>query len=267
MQLPEHDGRSAALIDIAIAAGRSTLEHFRRRDLSVDRKGDDSPVTIADRNAEQIARRMIAGRFADDSIHGEEFDDAEGSSEYRWVIDPIDGTKSFICGVPLYSTLVAIERGDQVVGGVIFIPALDEIVVAVRGGGAWTRVGDADWTRAEVSTTDDLSTATFVCSQVDSFAERGSGQGYRDLEAACRITRSWGDGYGYLLVATGRADVMVDPVCNPWDVAAVAPVVEEAGGRFTDWKGNATVRGGDGIGSNSRLHDAVRGTLGSMSET
>lgn len=245
------------MIEVARAAGDHTLKYFRSDSLSVDAKRDDSPVTIADREAEQLARRLIGERFPDDAVHGEEFDDQEGSSRYRWVIDPIDGTKSFICGVPLYSTLLALEVDDEPLAGVILIPPLGEIIVAARGQGAWTKRPDLDWQPAYVSDTTDLSTAVFVTTQVDTFAVRQSESAYQQLQAAARITRSWGDGYGYLLVATGRADIMVDPLCNPWDVAAILPIVVEAGGQFTDWKGIATVRGGEGVGTNGRLHDAV----------
>ncbi|OYP29794.1 histidinol-phosphatase [Rhodopirellula sp. MGV] len=256
------DGRILHMIAIAQAAGDHTLKYFQNDQLQVDAKKDDSPVTIADREAEQLARKLISEQFPDDTVQGEEFAEHEGESRYRWVIDPIDGTKSFVCGVPLYSTLLAIEKDEQPIAGVILIPALGEIVVAAEGLGCWHRKGSGDWTRAQVSQKQSLSEAVFLSSQVDSFDIRGAADAYKALEKACWITRTWGDGYGYLLVATGRADVMVDPICNAWDVAAIMPVMIESGGKFTDWKGNETVRGGDGIGTNGLLHNAVRETLG-----
>ena len=256
-----HDGRLAAMQRIATAAGRHTLEYFGRGDLTVDAKADDSPVTVADRGAEKLVRELVVEAFADDTIQGEEFSQRDGTSEYRWVVDPIDGTKSFICGVPLYSTLLALEFKGEPLGGVIFIPALDEIIVAAIGHGCWHRKGKADWTAARVSNKTSLDRAVFVTSQVDSFDQRNASAGYKQLESDCFISRSWGDGYGYLMVATGRADLMVDPECNAWDVAAILPVITEAGGKFTDWKGIATVRGGDGIGTNGHLHDAVLSRL------
>lgn len=256
-----HDGRLVAMQNIAIAAGRHTLEFFGREDLTYDAKADDSPVTVADRGAEQLVRSMVEASYADDTIQGEEFAERSGSTDYRWVVDPIDGTKSFICGVPLYSTLLALEFQGEPLGGVIFIPALDEIIVAAIDHGCWHRRGTGAWKAGRVSETSSLDRAVFVTSQVDSFAGRDAGDCYLRLESDCFITRSWGDGYGYLLVATGRADLMVDPICNAWDVAAILPVITESGGRFTDWKGNATVRGGDGVGSNGRLHDRVLGAL------
>ena len=143
-----HEGRLAAMVDVALAAGRHTLKYFRSESLVVDAKGDDSPVTIADREAEQLTRKLIAERFPNDTLQGEEFEEQTGSSSYRWIVDPIDGTKSFVCGVPLYSTLLAVECDGSPIGGVIFIPALDEIVVAADGEGCWHRDGNGEWTRA-----------------------------------------------------------------------------------------------------------------------
>lgn len=253
-----HDGRLQAMIRVAEAAGRSTLTRFRRTDLEVEAKADDSPVTVADREAEQLVREMLGETFPDDTIQGEEFDETKGTSRYRWIVDPIDGTKSFICGVPLYSTLLALEVDDEPFAGVIFIPACDELIAAGKDLGCWYRGSlSGCWTRATVSKRSRLKDIVFVTSQVDSFDDRGAATAYKALEKAARITRSWGDGYGYLMVATGRADVMVDPVCKPWDVAAIQPVIQEAGGCFTDWQGKATIRGGDGVGTNELLHDQV----------
>lgn len=260
-------GRLSAMIAIARAAGDHTLQYFATGELHVDAKSDDSPVTVADREAEQLVRERIETAFPEDTVQGEEFAERAGHSPYRWVIDPIDGTKSFVCGVPLYSTLLALEKDGEPIGGVIFIPALGEIVAAANDLGCWHQKRDAngsqgDWSRARVSTRSTLREAVFVTSQVDSFDQRGCWEAYQTLERECWITRSWGDGYGYLMVATGRADAMVDPICNAWDVAAILPVIKESGGRFTDWKGNPTVRGGDGVGTNGVLHDSVRRILG-----
>lgn len=259
---PLHEGRLAAMIDVATAAGNHTLKYYRTAELVVDAKSDDSPVTIADREAEQVVRQLIAELFPEDTVQGEEFEEQAGTSPYRWVVDPIDGTKSFVCGVPLYSTLLALELDGQPLGGVIFIPAMGEMVVAAIGHGSWYRAEETgQWSRTAASQKTDLNQAVFVTSQVDTFDERGDAEAYRRMEKAAWITRSWGDGYGYLLVATGRADVMIDPICNAWDVGAILPVINESGGTFTDWKGNSTVRGGDGVGTNGKLHQAVLETL------
>lgn len=257
-----HDGRLEALIQVAIAAGNHTLTHFRNAGLVVDRKGDDSPVTIADREAEQLTRDLLSKRYASDTIAGEEFAEQTGDNEYRWTVDPIDGTKSFICGVPLYSTLLALEFQGEPLAGMILIPGLGQAVVAAMGQGSFYTEDFQSWSPATVSTRDQLSDAVFVTSEVKSFGERGDAEAYLRMEKACFLSRTWGDGYGYLMVATGQADLMIDPICNAWDVAAMVPILTEAGGKFTDWKGVPTVRGGDGVGTNGRLHDAVLATLG-----
>ncbi|WP_153557916.1 histidinol-phosphatase [Roseimaritima sediminicola] len=257
-----HDGRLEQLVPIAEAAGRSTRAYFGNAELAVEAKSDASPVTAADRHAEQLVRKMVAERFPEDGVLGEEFDPQPGSSGYRWIVDPIDGTKSFVAGVPLYSTLLALEHDEETVAGVIFIPALNECVAAATGQGAWHRpMGSEDWVPARVSQRKRLSDAVFVTSQVDGFDARGAAAAYKGLEQAAWITRSWGDGYGYLLVATGRADVMVDPEVNLWDVAAIRPVIEQAGGTFSDWKGNVTNHSPDAVGTNGRLHREVLAVL------
>lgn len=253
------------MIEVGLAAGTKTLEHFRNRSLEVDRKGDDSPVTIADREAELLTRELLAQRYPADTIIGEEFDAQTGASDYRWTVDPIDGTKSFICGVPLYSTLLALEHQGKPLGGMIFIPALGEAVVGAIGHGAFhasdLRSAQLDpeqiWNPARVSTCDSLADAVFVTSEIGLFRGRGDIAFYERLEKSCFVTRTWGDGYGYLMVATGRAELMVDPMCNAWDVAAMLPILVEAGGRFSDWKGVESVHNGEAVGSNGHLHDQV----------
>ncbi|MGI9471745.1 MAG: histidinol-phosphatase [Rubripirellula sp.] len=259
---PLHEGRLQSMIEVAKAAGSHTLSHFRRADLVIDSKSDESPVTVADREAEQLVRRMLTERFPSDTIQGEEFSEQSGSSAYRWVVDPIDGTKSFVCGVPLYSTLLALELNGEPLGGVIYIPALGEIVVAAIEHGCWYQGSEDDaWSRARVSGKTEIKEAVFVTSQVDAFDGRNAADAYKRLEKSAWLTRSWGDGYGYLMIATGRAEIMIDPECNAWDVAAILPVVVEAGGKFTDWAGKSTTRGGDGVGTNGQLHAEVLAML------
>lgn len=246
-------GRLNKAVELAVMGGVSTLEHFQKSGVEVIRKGDDSPVTIADRNAEQLIREELARSFPDDAILGEEFGEQSGSTEYQWIVDPIDGTKSFISGVPLYSTLVGIVSGKEVLGGVIYIPGLNEIALATRGGGTWHSVNGSTPKKVQVSSRS-LEDGLFVVSQVDTFDEREAAAKYKAIEKLAYVTRSWGDGYGYMLVATGRAELMIDPIANPWDLAAVQIVVEEAGGKFTSWAGEPTVFGGDGVGSNGVNH-------------
>jgi histidinol phosphatase-like enzyme (inositol monophosphatase family) len=254
MSNPDDD--IAARLQLAIAAGKEagklTVGYFRQR-VAAERKSDNSPVTIADREAELLLRQRISAAFPRDAIVGEEFGEQAGDSGFRWILDPIDGTKSFITGVPLYGTMVGVEIDGRAEIGVVYIAALDEGIYAARGQGAWHFVAQSPPERAHVAGRKSLSEGAFVTSQVDSFDKRGAADAYRELERSAYITRTWGDCYGYLLVATGRALVMVDPIMNVWDAAAIQPIMEEAGGTFTDWAGNATIHGGEGIGTNGEV--------------
>ena len=249
--------RMNAATAMARAAGELTLKYFQTG-VEVERKDDDSPVTIADRDAEQLLRDEIANRFPDDAIIGEEFGESEGKSGYRWILDPIDGTKSFISGVPLYGTMVAVEHEDEAVVGAVFIAGLNEMVYAGKGQGAWHVVNQAEPVRARVNAKiHDLSQGLFVTTQIDTFHARGAENVYRELESQAYITRTWGDCYGSLLVATGRAAVMVDPILNGWDAAAVQPIILESGGEFVDWQGRSTIYSGDAIGAAPNVLEQV----------
>jgi histidinol-phosphatase len=258
--------RLALAVEAVRGAGRVTLEYFRRDNLEVELKSDDTPVTAADRRAEQYLRERIAAAFPQDGILGEELSERPGGSGFRWVLDPIDGTKSFIHGVPLYSTLVGVEHEGQSVLGVIHIPALDECVYAARGLGAWYSHGDQPPRSARVSQHRPLAKALFVTSEVLGFEQTGRRGAYDRLQAAARLTRTWGDGYGYLMVATGRADVMVDPIMALWDAASLPAILEEAGGTFTDWQGNPTHQAGEGVATNGLLLPEVLACLGTGGE-
>ncbi len=253
----EHTSRLDLARAIATEAGRLTLTFFQHRDLAVERKGDDSPVTQADRQAEALMRDRISAAFPDDGIVGEEHGEREGNSPFQWILDPIDGTKSFIAGVPLYSVLIGVLRERQSVIGVIHVPGLEETVYAATGQGTWWQRGGAEPVAARVSSRSKLSDGVFVTSQVDSFADHKAAEAYTELEQAAYVTRTWGDGYGYLLLATGRIEAMVDPVMNLWDAAPLQPILEEAGGTFTDWKGNPGVHAGEGVATNSLVLDEV----------
>ncbi|MDY7100420.1 MAG: inositol monophosphatase family protein [Actinomycetota bacterium] len=252
-------GRLDVATDVARLAGKLTLEWFRTSGLEVDTKADGTPVTMADKAAERLIREHLTRRFPDDGIVGEEEDDVAGTSGLRWVIDPIDGTKAFTHGVPLYSTLLALLDGDgHPVLGVVDLPALGETASAARGVGCWlTRAGGAP-ERTTVSTTDVIGGSWAMTSGLTPWdlaaVER--------LKAAGVHLRTWGDAYGYVLVATGRADAMIDPIAELWDLAAPAVVVTEAGGRFTATDGTPGPAAGSGIGSNGRVHDALIDLLG-----
>src|SRR5262245_1396839 len=244
-------------VEIAREAGELTLRYFRRADLAVENKADDSPVTIADRSAEELLRKRIAERFPQDAIIGEEFGEQAGQSGFQWILDPIDGTKSFIHGVPLYTTLVAVLQNDESRVGVIHAPALGETVYAAKGSGCWYTSGAANKPQAaRVSTVGSLGESLLLTTEVDGFRQRPSGDAtdvFMHLQRAARLARTWGDGYGYLMVATGRAEVMIDPIVNLWDAACLQPIIEEAGGEFSDWKGNATIRAGEALATKGRV--------------
>jgi histidinol phosphatase-like enzyme (inositol monophosphatase family) len=246
-----------AAVAWAKEAGQLTLQYFQQTNYEVERKGDASPVTIADRSAELLIRERIGNTFPHDAIIGEEFGASEGTSGWRWILDPIDGTKSFISGVPLYGTMIGLERAGRSWAGVVYIPGLDEGVYAAHGQGCFHFRGSNAPTRAIVSKRTKLSEGLFVTSQVDTFRKRNAWEAFEKLQAAAYVTRTWGDCYGYLLVATGRAEVMVDPLLNVWDAAAVQPIIEEAGGTFTDWQGEPTIHAGEAIATNGVVRDEV----------
>ncbi len=243
--------------EIARHVADEILRYYRADDLEVELKGDSSPVTLADRNAEQLLRERIAERYPDDSILGEEFDDRVGSGSCRWILDPIDGTKSFIHGVPLFGTLIGMQHETDCLLGVCHFPALDEMYFAGRGLGAWQHKGDKEPERIRVSKTASLDEALFCSSSVTGWAEVGRRDAFEDLCEQTRVARTWGDCYGYMLVASGRGDVMVDPQLNEWDCAAILPIVTEAGGEFLDWKGKAKIDSGNGFATSPTLKDAV----------
>jgi histidinol phosphatase-like enzyme (inositol monophosphatase family) len=249
MGLPPVD---ATLLDEAVAlaraAGKLTLDWFRSVDLAVDRKGDGTPVTAADRAAERFVREQLAATHPNDAVVGEEEADTEGSSGRRWIVDPIDGTKAFTHGVPLYSTLLAFEDEHGSAIGVIDLPALGETVYAGRGLGCF-----CNGTPATVSRRDRLRGSYLTTSGFDYWTEHALAA----VRASGLFMRTWGDGYGYALVATGRVEAMVDPIAAAWDVAAMPVIIGEAGGAFTDFAGATRVDGGSGLATNGALHAEV----------
>jgi histidinol phosphatase-like enzyme (inositol monophosphatase family) len=238
-------------IEIARGAGEITLQYFRKQP-ETSRKSDGSFVTIADRQAESYLRQRIGERFPDDGILGEEEGELTGTSGRRWILDPIDGTFAFVHGVPLYGVLIAVEISGQMSVGVVNMPALGEIVSAAKGLGCFFN-GEP----ARVSTTTELKDALLLCTSFTECARHGFGRVAQVLQEKARVSRTWGDCYGYVLVATGRADVMLDPVMNLWDCAPLLPIMEEAGGTFADWHGVRTADGGNAIATNGVLFDEV----------
>jgi myo-inositol-1(or 4)-monophosphatase len=245
-------------VDAAWQAGRQTLAHYQTG-VTVQRKVDRSVVTVADRQAEQLLRERIATRFPEHAIVGEEFGESDRQSSHRWVIDPIDGTNTFVRGVPFYGVLVALEIEGTPAVGVTYFPALDEMIAAAQGLGCY-------WNgrRAQVSTVTTLAEACIAYTDSRGLRER-LGSRWDALQQATGLQRGWGDCYGHCLVATGRVDIMLDPRMNPWDCAALIPILQEAGGRFTDWTGSVTIDGGDAVSTNGALHEELLARLGAGS--
>lgn len=233
--------------DLVWQAGRVTLGYFGTG-IVPELKGDQTPVTVADRLAEERMRALIGEHYPDHGILGEEYGSLNPDSPWRWILDPIDGTKSFVQGVPLYGVLVGLEHEGVPVVGVCYLPALDEMVAAAQGEGC-THNGR----RAQVSRVSDLREAALLTNNPHSAYAHGRGEAYERLRAVTRLQRGWGDCYGHILVATGRAEIMLDPIMNVWDCAALLPILQEAGGTFTDWRGTATIHGDEAISTNGLL--------------
>jgi histidinol phosphatase-like enzyme (inositol monophosphatase family) len=233
-----------------------TLRYFGGL-VDADPKGDGTPVTIADREAEQLIRQKVEARYPDHSILGEEYGESNEGARVRWILDPIDGTRSFMHGVPLYGVLIGIEIEGESAVGVSHFPPLRETVAAGRGlGCAW------NGRPCRVSTVSRIEDAVVCTTDVEELLSQPIGTGWRRLQQRAAFSRTWGDCYGHALVATGRVEVQVDPVMKPWDAGPFLTIVTEAGGRFTTLDGRATLHGGSGVSTNGLLHEEVLGELG-----
>lgn len=252
-----HSDRLNFALSVSQKAAELILSHYRSQALGVESKADDSPVTVADRGAETLIRDHLASTFPEDGILGEEFDDKPAENGYRWILDPIDGTKPFIYGVPLFGTLVGIEFEDRMVAGVCRLPALNEVVYAAEGDGAWWQIGDADPQPAKVSSESDLAKARLMFTEPTHDVRVNRESVLQSFLQQVRIARGWGDCFGHMMVATGRADLAIDPEMSAWDIAALIPIVREAGGHCTDWRGDENIFGRDGVSVTPGLRDDV----------
>jgi len=235
-------------VETAYLAGRLTLGYFQTG-VQPDLKADDTPVTLADRKAEELIRSRIEEAYPHHAVIGEEHGakEVEGAT-HRWIIDPIDGTKAFTRGVPLYGVLIGLEIEGTVQVGAAYLPALDEMVAAATGEGCW-------WNgrRAHVSNVTDLSRAFLTFSDLNSFERYNRSEAFMRLVRATYHRVGWSDAYGYVLVATGRAEIMLDPVMNVWDCGPFPPILQEAGGYFGDWRGHVTIYGGEALATTQTL--------------
>jgi len=245
-----------AVAEVAALAGAEAMKHYGRA-LKVEDKADGSPVTIADRAAERLARDWIERHYPHDGIVGEEFGELRAGAARRWFLDPVDGTRAFVRGVPLWGTLVAVAEGEHVLAGAAEFPAVGERLSAARGEGCWW-----NGARAHVSTVSQLSQAVVLATDGGFRRTSARGAAWHALAGRAADARTWGDCFGYLLVATGRAELMTDGLLSPWDSAALQVLVEEAGGVFTDWQGRATAFGDGAIATNAALARTLRAELG-----
>jgi len=237
-------------IDAAYRGGKRTLAYFNT-DLAIETKADRTPVTLADKESEQIIRERIARSFPEHCILGEEQGEQAGAdARYRWIIDPLDGTKSFIHGVPLYGTLIGLEIDGVASVGVVYLPALDQMLYAATGLGC-----RCNGRAVRVSGVDRIEDATISCTSPLSAIKRSGA--FERLAGRAKLVRGWGDCYGYYLVATGKIDIMLDPAMNLWDCAPMLPILTEAGGHFNDWTGKPTIHGRDAVATNAALHGQV----------
>lgn len=241
------------LLDLAIEAaylgGKRTLAYFNT-ELEVETKSDNTPVTRADRECEELIRARIARTYPDHAVIGEEHGEKKGSAPIRWIIDPIDGTKSFVHGVPMYAVLIGVEVEGKPSVGAIYLPPLDQMVAAATGLGC-----RSNGRVVRTSDVSELKDATLLTTSVATCMRRSDA--YERLADQVKLVRTWGDAYGYVMVATGKAEMMLDPGICPWDCAAIMPVMEEAGGHFSTWQGEKTIWGPDGFGTNGPLYQQV----------
>jgi histidinol-phosphatase len=235
-------------VETAYLAGRLTLGYFQAG-IRPDVKADATPVTVADRAAEQLIRGRIERQYPHHAIVGEEFGVTEhAGAEHRWFVDPIDGTKSFVRGVPLYGVLIGLEIAGTIEVGAAYFPALDAMVAAATGEGCW-------WNgrRAHVSEVTDLRRATVCFTDVSDFVRHGRGAAWERIRAATCFRAGWGDCYGHALVATGRVEIMLDPIMSAWDCGPFPVILREACGYFGDWQGNSTIYGNEALSTTRAL--------------
>jgi histidinol-phosphatase len=243
--------RYEVAIDAAMQAGQLALRYFDH-DIAVEWKQDHSPVTLADREAEALLRTTLLQRFHGDGFLGEESGDTPGSSGYRWIIDPIDGTRSFVRGIPLWATLIGLEYRGDLIAGVCRLPAMQQTFRALRGNGAYR-----DERRIRVSTVDRLAKAHVYYSSISWFKQAGIDRQFLALVDATERQRGFGDFYGFAMVAQGSGEAMIEYGVHPWDVASLIPIVEEAGGKMTAWDGKRDISRADVLASNGILHDEL----------
>src|SRR5262245_23975401 len=248
---PEWKSRYEAGLEITQKAAQHALQYFNSS-VAVEWKQDLSPVTIADRETEELLRTALLQQFPNDGLLGEEFGDHPGSSGFRWIIDPIDGTRSFVRGIPLWATLVGLEYRGEPIAGIVSVPTLGHTFHALRGAGAFRNDRPI-----RVSTVATLDRSLIFYSSLSWFLKANREREFLHLVRQTERQRGFGDFYGFVLVAQGSGEVMAEHGVHIWDVAAIKPMVEEAGGKFNDWDGTPTIHRPDVVASYGLLHEAV----------
>jgi histidinol-phosphatase len=252
MYMPKGSANKRTYLDFAMEtaylAGRLTLAYFQTG-TAAEFKSDDTPVTVADKKAEEFIRQRIQAAYPTHAVIGEEYGESgTDESSHRWIIDPIDGTKSFMRGVPLYAVLIALEIEAEVEVGIAYFPALNEMVSAATGEGCWM-----NGRRVRVSPITKLDRAIVSFTDAGSFSRHGRTEAWERIQQATYFQAGWGDAYGHCLVATGRVELMLDPIMSVWDCGPFPPILKEAGGYFGDWQGNPTIRGNEAISTTETL--------------
>ncbi len=252
---PDWRNRYELAIEAARKAGQIALGHFDAA-TTVEWKHDATPVTAADREAEAYLRKNLLGAFPNDGFLGEEQGEQTGDSGYRWIIDPVDATRNFIHNVPLWATLVGLQYRSETIAGVVEAPAMGQTWRALRGDGAFR-----DNRPIHVSEVDSLKESMLFYTSVSWFTKAGQEKPFLDLVRTTQTQRGFGDWYGHVLVAQGSGEIMLDHGLKIWDLAAILPIVEEAGGKFTDWQGIRTIEQPHVVVTNGKVHDSVLAAL------
>jgi histidinol-phosphatase len=248
---PEWQSRYEAAVEAAQRAAQLALNYYNG-EFAVELKADETPVTVADREAESLIRSTLLSKFPNDAFLGEEHGDQPGTSGFRWIIDPVDATRNFVRGIPIWATLVGLEHNGEPIAGIVVVPALGQTYRAVRGEGAFRNDR-----RIHVSEVATLEQSTIFYTSLKWFTAAGREQEFLEVVRRTQTQRGFGDFWGHILVAQGSGELMIEQGVHIWDVAAVYPIIVEAGGRFTDWDGNVTIARPDVIVSNGRVHDEV----------
>ena len=243
--------RYDAALQAADQAGQFALQYFDR-DIAIEWKADDSPVTVADRGSEDLIRKALLGKFPGDGFLGEEFGATPGTSGYRWIIDPIDGTRSFVRGIPIWACMIGLEFKGELIAGIVALPAMKQVFRALRGDGAYR-----DERRIRVSDIATLDKSHVYYSSISWFTKAGADKQFLKLVSLTERQRGFGDFYGFMMVAQGAGEIMVEHGVHAWDVAAIAPIIEEAGGKLTAWDGKLDIEKPDVLATNGLLHDAA----------